>query len=189
MAARGLPLGPLLVPPLEARIPAATLTGGEDIDGIISLGGGFDRAVEAVRLARIYPNARLVITGYGEADAHHYARASGIAAGRLTIEPASRNTFENAVFTRRLLAPRPGQRWLLVTSHAHMPRAVGSFRKAGFDVLPWPVTTALPEYRFTNWMARHEWLGLLAYRLLGRTDAFWPGPDPGSANLTTARSG
>ena len=187
MAAQGLPLGPLLVPPLEARIPRTTLKPGESVDGIISLGGHFDRAEEAVRLAQIYPAARLVMTGYGEDKAHRYARQSGISAERLLIEPDSRNTFENATFTRRILGARPGERWLLVTSPAHMPRAVGSFRKAGLDVRPWPVVTTAPEkYRFTTGVARHEWLGLFAYRLLGRTDALFPGPGHGLAERSLA---
>jgi uncharacterized SAM-binding protein YcdF (DUF218 family) len=179
VAAWGLPIGPLLVPPLEARIPAATLQTGDSIDGIISLGGGFDRAVEAVRLAQIHPGARLVISGYGEEAAHRHAHESGISAERLVLEPGSRNTFENAVFTRRILGARPGERWLLVTSSAHMPRAIGSFRKAGLDVMPWPVGSEPEKYRLSNGVARHEWLGLIAYRLMGRTDALFPGPRDG----------
>ena len=56
-----------------------------------------------------------------------------------------------------------------------MPRAVGCFRKAGFDVLPWPVTTAGAKYRYAMSIAQHEWLGLIAYRLQGRTDSLVPG--------------
>src|SRR4029079_5186358 len=63
----------------------------------------------------------------------------GIGASRIELENASRNTFENATMTKALVQPEPGQRWLLVTSAFHMPRAVGCFRRAGFAVEPYPV--------------------------------------------------
>jgi hypothetical protein len=44
-----------------------------------------------------------------------------------------------AVYTQDLLKPKSGDRWLLITSAYHMPRAVGVFRRAGFDVVPFPV--------------------------------------------------
>ena len=40
---------------------------------------------------------------------------------------------------KALADPKPGQRWLLITSAWHMPRAIGLFRKAGFNVEAWPV--------------------------------------------------
>lgn len=68
-----------------------------------------------------------------------------------------------------------------------MPRAVGCFRKVGFDVLPYPVdyhTGVGSEYFGTSLeqglesldLAWHEWLGLAYYRLLGRSDIFFPAP-------------
>ena len=63
----------------------------------------------------------------------------GIAKSRLMMERRSRNTQENAEFSKALAAPKPGERWLLVTSAFHMPRSVGLFRKAGFAVEPYPV--------------------------------------------------
>ena len=55
------------------------------------------------------------------------------------MERRSRNTQENAEFSKALVAPKEGERWLLVTSAFHMPRSVGLFRKAGFAVEPYPV--------------------------------------------------
>jgi hypothetical protein len=55
------------------------------------------------------------------------------------LEDRSRNTVENAVFSKALARPRLGERWLLVTSGYHMPRSVGTFRKVGFPVEPYPV--------------------------------------------------
>ncbi len=65
--------------------------------------------------------------------------ALGVPRERLTLESRSRDTYENAVFTKRLINPAPGERWLLVTSGWHMPRAIGCFRKAGFPVEAWTV--------------------------------------------------
>ena len=65
--------------------------------------------------------------------------ALGIAHDRITAEEQSRNTIENAVFSRLLADPKPGERWLLVTSAFHMPRAIAAFRAAGFPVEAYPV--------------------------------------------------
>ena len=66
-------------------------------------------------------------------------RDFGIDPERIQIEEQSRNTVENAVFSRLIAQPKPGERWLLVTSAYHMPRSIGAFRKAGFAVEPYPV--------------------------------------------------
>jgi uncharacterized SAM-binding protein YcdF (DUF218 family) len=105
------------------------------------------------------------------------------------VEAQSRDTAENAVFAKRLIAPKPGERWLLVTSAFHMPRAIGAFRQAGFPVEAYPV-----NYRTDGWedlwvfsgslmggtggtdKAVHEWLGLFAYWVTGRTPVLFPGP-------------
>ena len=87
------------------------------------------------------------------------------------------------------MRPGDGETWLLVTSAWHMPRAVGCFRKAGFPVIPYPVDLRAPGPRYA-WrgfyevarglrltdVVTKEWVGLVAYRLMGRTDALLPGP-------------
>ena len=132
-------------------------------DGIIVLGGDISpamfeqrgvlattgaRLTEAVALARRFPLAQIVFTGgssnlFGksipEAEAaERFLAAMGVPSGRTTFEARSRNTSENAMLTRDLVSPKPGERWLLVTSAFHMPRAMGAFRHAGFDVIAWP---------------------------------------------------
>ena len=170
------PIGSLLIPPLEKRFGAVVPPVGHPIAGIIALGGSERRVVEAVALAQQFPEAKLIIAGAGEDRSHAYARSHGTAPDRLVFETTSLTTYENAVFTQRLLEPRADQRWVLVTSASHMPRAIGCFRKAGFTVLPWPVMTD-PELAPAR-VARHEWLGLIVYRLLGRTDSLFPAPQP-----------
>jgi uncharacterized SAM-binding protein YcdF (DUF218 family) len=108
---------------------------------------------------------------------------------RVILEDRSRNTYENAVFTRELVKPKAGERWLLVTSAFHMPRAIGCFRRADFPVEAYPVDwRKLPVLRLAlNYHiaaglgdldgAAHEWTGLLVYWLRGRTSQFFPSPD------------
>jgi len=114
--------------------------------------------------------------------------ALGVDAARLTLEADSRNTSENAVAALAAAKPAPGETWLLVTSAFHMPRAVGCFRRAGWSVTAypvdfradpgeWPSLFRTPARRFAELhLAVREAVGLVAYRLLGRTDALWPGP-------------
>jgi uncharacterized SAM-binding protein YcdF (DUF218 family) len=164
------------------------------------MNSGGDRFVEALLLAQHYPSAKILISGgvstiflgdEGDADtAVRFFSAFGIPRDRLTLENQSRNTAENAAFSKQLVKPTPGETWLLVTSGFHMPRAVGLFRKVGFPVIPWPT-----DYRTsgaegiglfqdnptdsleTTTMAVREWIGLFAYRLSGRIDTLFPAPD------------
>jgi uncharacterized SAM-binding protein YcdF (DUF218 family) len=158
-----------------------------------------DRIVAAAELARKYPNARIVFTGGSpnlisndarEADfAVEIFERLGIDKTRLIVERRSRNTYENAAFSKALVGPKPGERWLLVTSAFHMPRAVGLFRKAGFAIEPYPVDWRVGEgadvLAFSQAaiglartdIAMREWIGLLAYWLAGRTDALFPRPE------------
>jgi uncharacterized SAM-binding protein YcdF (DUF218 family) len=92
----------------------------------------------------------------------------GIDRSRVILETKSRNTYENATYCAALVQPTPQQRWLLVTGALHMPRAVASFHKAGFRIEPWPVYGGTSEVSMVA-SAIHEWIGLIAYRLLGRT--------------------
>src|SRR5882724_2909593 len=198
------PLGTLLLYPLEQRFPPWDAARGAP-DGIIVLGGSIepdlsvvhntpvvrgapDRIIVAAALARRYPNARVVFSGGSanlvsndarEADfAGAIFESLGVDKSRLIMERGSRNTQENAEFSKALVKPKEGERWVLVTSAFHMPRSVGLFRKAGFAVEPYPVDWRVGGradlFSFTNFsvdgLARtdtglREWMGLVAYRL------------------------
>jgi len=164
-----------------------------------------ERMVEAAILARLYPEAKIAFSG-GDAGilyqtgneaegAETLLTALGVPQDRLILEAKSRDTYENAAFLKeeltRLGELGPGQRWLLITSAYHMPRAMGAFRAAGFDVEPWPVdyrtrgTADLtrPFDKVSEGLRRvdvasREWAGLLAYWLRGRSDALFPAPRP-----------
>jgi len=166
--------------------------------GIPSLNGDAERMTALAYLARQYPNARLAFTGgngalvhgtMAEADvAREIFTELGVDQSRIVYEGQSRNTYENVLDLKALVHPQPGQNWLLITSAWHMPRSVGLFRHAGWPVLPYPVAyktapnllTALqgsfPDRLGMVDLATHEWVGLTAYWLLGRTSALFPAP-------------
>lgn len=77
----------------------------------------------------------------------------GVPDDALWMESRSRNTYENAVETKKLLDAQGIDRIVLVTSAMHMPRSVAIFRKQGFDVIPAPtdfmVTQADWDYYFS----------------------------------------
>ena len=209
-----LPVASALFYVLENRFPAWDPARGAP-DGIVILGGAIDPLVSRERgqvsipgaaervtiiakLARDYPNAKIVYTsgdasllGDEPAEADYLAPlldTFGVQRGRVLIENKSRNTAENASLTKAMVQPQPGERWLLVTSAAHMPRAMGSFRRVGFTVEAYPVDWhTLPRWRFrvnTTPLAglygidaaAHEWEGLFFYWLTGRTSALFPRP-------------
>lgn len=212
------PLGILLTLALENRFQRVHADIAPP-DGVIVLGGAMDdsmveargalvlgpagsRMTEAVALSRRFPEAKMVFTG-GSADllgngrgiteaeaARRLFEALGVPPGRFVYEDRSRNTWENAVFTRDIVQPKPGERWLLVTSAIHMPRSMGIFRQAGFDVVAWPA------HYFTNGhvgqafalnrqasdglilvdAAAREWIGLVVYWATGKSAALFPAP-------------
>src|SRR5262249_15025343 len=114
----------------------------------------------------------------------------GLTPDRIQFENRSRNTCENAIYTAQLVKPTKQQNWVLITSAMDMPRAVGAFRKVGFNVLPYPVDYTTGKGGALDFSltvggnlgsldhAVHEWLGLLAYYLMGCTDELLPGPEP-----------
>jgi len=160
---------------LESRFTRTNSVPSDAITGIIALGGSHQRIVEAVRLAQHYRNAMLVVTGASPED-QDYAKAQGFTDGRLVLEQRAKTTFQNAIFSRQLLTPDQHQKWLIVTSAIHMPRAIGAFRQAGFFALPWPVFDRPELDSATTQMTLHEVFGLLDYRLLGRIDSLFPAP-------------
>jgi len=204
-----------LILPLEERFPRPSVL--EEVNGIVVLGGAVDTIVTggrgdtalttsaeritiAARLAAQLPDALVIHSGgmgtivssqatEAEGAARLFADF-GIEAARVRLEDVSRNTWQNAVLTKKLVNPQPGQSWLLVTSAYHMPRAMGVFEQAGWTgVIAYPVdyrTRGAEDQglgfdgasrglrRFD--IAFREWVGLAVYRITGRSTTFFPGP-------------
>jgi uncharacterized SAM-binding protein YcdF (DUF218 family) len=165
----------------------------------VALGNAAERMTAAATLARLYPNALLVFTGgsnslLDDSDkeataAHRLWSELGVPESQMRFEDQARNTYENAIFTQNLVHPRKDEKWLLVTSAFHMPRSIGIFRAQGMNPLAYPVdyrtdgarTDLLPPIDGAQAIqnvetALREWVGLVAYRLTGKTDAFFPAP-------------
>jgi uncharacterized SAM-binding protein YcdF (DUF218 family) len=177
--------------PLEKRFRFSRPDPQIPLDGIIVLPGGADRINAVSTLSQEYPKARLTFCGVGAADNNAIKRLTdlGVDPARINVEPQSQTTSEDALCSAALLKPKANERWLLVTAAMHMPRAVGCFRAAGFEVEPYPVgfITRGRSGAFASFAtgssaliqldrAAKEWIGLIAYRLMGKTDTVFPGP-------------
>jgi uncharacterized SAM-binding protein YcdF (DUF218 family) len=162
-----------------------------------------ERIIETVILAKRFPAAKIAFSG-GDAGILYKSSSEaegaaalltslGVPREQIILEAAARDTYENAVFLKEELGKAgelgPGARWVLITSAYHMPRAMGSFRAAGFQVEPWPVDyrtrgsadLTRPFDKVSEGLRRvdvamREWVGLVAYWLRGRSDALFPAP-------------
>ncbi len=210
-----VPVGSWMLSALEDRFPPLNelpvqvdgiIVAGGVVDPIMSkdrgqasVNGAVERLFEMAKLAKRYPRAKMIFSGGSGSLLHQdqkeaplvvpLLRQLGVDPGRVIFEDQSRNTAENAVFSRRLAKPKPEETWLLITSAFHMPRTVGSFRQAGWRVTPYPVdyhTRSKEDFPFrfnfsdgvgSLGYALHEDLGLLFYWLNGKTDELFPGPE------------
>jgi uncharacterized SAM-binding protein YcdF (DUF218 family) len=192
---------------LEGQYPPQTIAGTPRADVAILLGGAVaqptsprvaadlvassDRVLHAARLWRAGKVERILVTGGNlrwlpavkpEAELIRDLLVEwGVPADVIDFAGESRNTFENA---REIVALRDKAGFrsaLLVTSAAHMPRALAVFRKAGLPVTPattdvevvsggeWTIQRWLPDagaLAVTSSAAR-EWIGFWAYRARG----------------------
>jgi len=216
-----LPLGSWLMYPLENHF-ATNPPLPEKVDGIVVLGGSelsmrsryrdqvelnasAERNLAFMALARRYPDAKLIYTGGSGNPAHQWARGADIAerlfreqgfdVSRVLFERESRNTYENAIYSKKLAKPGNDEYWLLITSAWHMPRSLGSFCKIGWRITAWPVdhetspnglstpNLGLSENLQLLHTAVHEWAGLLVYYLTEKTAAPLPAGCPVQTNV------
>jgi uncharacterized SAM-binding protein YcdF (DUF218 family) len=158
-------------------------------NGQVALNDAAERMTVPVALMRQNPHLRLLFTG-GEGALHtsgepeavqarRFFESLGVSAQRMQFEAGSRTTYENAVLAATLPGVDKSRPWLLVTSAWHMPRALATFRAAGWNVTPYPadyrtgIRTPWTEYSLASslwrWqIALHEWVGLLVYGIAGR---------------------
>jgi uncharacterized SAM-binding protein YcdF (DUF218 family) len=209
-----LPIDRWLLAPLEQRFVAPNPLP-QNINGIILLGGAQRPALTAhwmqpelnasaetlttfLALARRYPQAKLVFSGGSgdilrqELSEEHtvrlFLKQQGFDDSRVQYENKSRNTYENALFSKRLMQPQQGENWLMITNARTVPRAMGVFRKLGWDVTPIPADhTVIPNGEWQPQLSLavgfatineglHEWLGLVAYYVSGKSSNLFASP-------------
>lgn len=159
--------------------------------GQIIFNRSVDRLMQAIVLYRQGTIEKIVFTGGSgsiiEKDMKEgifvkdYLLSMGIPDSSLIVEWESRNTYENAVYTRALIGADPARCDLLITSGSHMRRSLAIFRKQGFCVDPFstdmnagvrkydPSHLLMPSYRaMEEWgQLFHEWIGMLVYKIKG----------------------
>tara|TARA_B100000686_G_scaffold353723_1_gene460498 strand:- start:2218 stop:3006 length:789 start_codon:yes stop_codon:yes gene_type:complete len=208
------PIGEHFIGKLENRFPSSKNLPPK-VSGIIVLGGtlnqhitsargqpsltsGAERYTEFFVLAQQFPSAQLIFSGGSgsllnpslkEADgAKVFFNRLGLTNERILYESQSRNTVENATYSKRLAGVNFDGNWILITSAIHMPRAMGVFRNKGWNVVGFPVdyttdgkntfTLKLNPFKGLSSLSRatREWIGLFVYWLLGHTKEFFPKP-------------
>jgi uncharacterized SAM-binding protein YcdF (DUF218 family) len=106
--------------------------------------------------------------------------AWGLPTSQIVVEGSSRNTRENAIESSRIAAARGWHTLLLVTSAAHVPRALGCFRAVGLEPDTLPVDHRAGDGQGESWLPRasalarstdalRELAGRLVYRIAGYT--------------------
>ncbi len=162
----------------------------------VELGPAADRLTGFFTLAQRYPRAQLLFSGgsgalnaqsLGEADfARRLFQQLGLGERAILFESESRNTYENVRNSRELLSSARGENWVLVTSAFHLPRAVGIFCQQQWPVIPYAVDHYSQRGNLLRFdfdlaanltvlkLALREWLGLVAYRLSGRSSQLLP---------------
>lgn len=208
-----LPVGAVLLSFLEDQYAFEGIV--EPPDGIIILGGylntrtslhhnqiqlsdNAERITAGAALARRFPDAKVIVTdGPSEPGMKSGAELAkvmlvdfGVPVERIVREEWAASTWDNARYSYDMVQPKPGERYVLVTSAFHMPRSMATFAAAGWTgLVPWPVDYSAgrpvwQEYpgsvaqglRMLDWAAR-EYLATIYYRVTGR----WADPGPATA--------
>mgnify|MGYP003394205126 CR=1 FL=1 len=191
------PVATLLLAPLEYEHPAMTeperypeartivlLTAYASNDPVMPLSSRMNsssafRVMETATLANRCLDCRIIVSGNPVAVGvmSEQLKAMGIAAERITLEVASRNTAASA---RNLVAMVGSEPVFLVTSAGHMRRSLAVFTHDGIRAIPVPADHQMPsQVSKAEWtvspfnlsasdLAVHEYVGLLWYRITDR---------------------
>jgi len=145
------------------------------------------RLVEGIRLYRIVPGSKLILSGGGAFDPvpeapimADVAIALGVDRGDLILEPASQDTKDQARLIQKIVGK---ERFVLVTSASHMPRSMALFEKFGMKPIPGPTEYLVKQnQQLTPRMffprptalgkaeiAFYEYLGMLWAKIRGQT--------------------
>lgn len=169
------PMGECLLEYLEDYTPRLEKVE-SDVSGFIFLGGTFDMPVSQQRdfpvynltgskmlsfisLMRQYPDKKFIFTGNQEEIkwTRYVLKEFNLDKDpNVILLGDAKTTADNAYKTFDDIKPSPEQKWVLVTSAFHMPRSVGLFRGAGWNIIPFPV-----DYHTNGKEERSSWLEAL----------------------------
>lgn len=160
----------------------------------INFNSAADRITEAVSLYDAGIVRQIILTGGSgyvlnqkdreSVELREFLLSSGVPIEDILVEPESRNTHENASYTKELLIKEDliDRNLLLITSAFHMRRSLACFAKEDIEVQPFAVDFRssrvrldlgwiLPSHQsFATWqMLLKEVTGMIAYKLVGYT--------------------
>ena len=198
------PVSDSLIKPLENCYPQPDVSELNSARAIVLLGGGscggvkdFDgegqvsagaanrvlmslRLHKALHLPIVLSGGQVFAYSANEADIEYRVlKACGVEERYLIKDAQSRNTAENAKYTKQICAQRNFGKVILVTSAYHMPRSVMLFEREGMDVIPYPTDyqtdkeTVLDAFAFVpnsgnlrdTAVAMKEYLGIVAVKV------------------------
>ena len=193
-----------LLGPLEYRYPPVLNPARfSDVKWVVVMGSGHNsdprlsvtsqidesaavRLVEGIRLHRMLPESKLVLSGGRVFDPVPHARvmadvaaAIGVDKHHIVLQARSRDTKDEARFIRDIVG---NEKFILVTSASHMPRSMAMFKKLGMDPVPAPTDYWVKERQAVSpsmffpsagnlrkaERAVYEYLGLLWAKLRGQ---------------------
>lgn len=195
------PIGDLLIYKLEKKYHNSINNYPKEINGILVLGGATnpflsndynqiivnesaERLIESVNLISKHNEAKVIFSGgLGHAGVvKKFYNKMGIDLNKITFEDKSRNTYENILFSKKILNSHKSENWILLTSAFHMRRAILISERVNLNFYPFPVDfnqpkeiDLLPNFSLLSNLnnfqkGSHEWIGLISYYLMGRTD-------------------
>ena len=159
--------------------------------GMVSLNASAERLYESINLIRRYSDSKVVFSGGSGSlkfpDLNHSNSVKilfenmGIDVNKIFFENQSRNTYENILFTKKLINPKINEKWLVVSSASHLNRTIYIGEKLEWILIPYAVDfnnskTFIWSFHF-NFIknliefhsSTHEWLGLISYYFMGRS--------------------
>lgn len=180
------------VPLIETAVVLGGMVTFQDFTDQLQLNGNVERIEEAINLYHEKIISTIILSGGSgsvidpnqkEAKAlEAFITKRGVKSKRLLLEVNSRNTFENAVNTSKLLDSlgMADQPIMLITSAFHMNRAVRCFQKQGVNIIPFPVDFKHASFDWspswlipsatamTTWeIVIREGVGILVYKITG----------------------
>jgi uncharacterized SAM-binding protein YcdF (DUF218 family) len=201
------PVAVLLVSPLENWYQIPPKEEIKKCDAFVVLGGGvrtnapfleiknipmedsFIRTMTAVKLHQAFPEKYIIITGYSSSEEVSEAQIVkkllvyfGVDEKKIITEDKAKDTFQNALYIKKLADLNAFKKICLITSAYHMPRSMFLFQQVGFNktaLLPIPTDYKKTEIKrnIYNWLPKAYWLdisvkalkeylGLIAYKIL-----------------------